>query len=138
MTQLSPITLVYDQIALSIANMLKKQAAGDYVTKQDILEDFNKNLKDIYDKVNSPQTSLELFSNSEPPSSAKMNKFINSMRDDINVSAKQLDFLNAKAVSLFNLFTSEIENEKRKINFSTFQELEPLLANFNFGYFFTF
>jgi hypothetical protein len=33
---------------------------------------------------------------------------------------------------------AEIENEKRKINFSTFQELEPLLANFNFGYFFTF
>ena len=106
MTQLSPITLVYDQIALSIANMLKKQAAGDYITKQDILEDFNKNLKDIYDKINSPQTSLELFTKSEPPSSTKMNKFINSIRDDINVSAKQLDFLNAKAVSLFNLFTS--------------------------------
>ena len=113
MTQLSPITLVYDQIALSIANMLKKQAAGDYVTKQDVLEDFNKNLKDIYDKINSPQTSLELFTKSEPPSSTKMNKFINSIRDDINVSAKQLDFLNAKAVSLFNLFTSEIENEKK-------------------------
>jgi len=113
MTQLSPITLVYDQIALSIANVLKKQAAGDYVTKQDVLEDFNKNLKDIYDKINSPQTSLELFTKSEPPSSTKMNKFINSMRDDINVSAKQLDFLNAKAVSLFNLFTSEIENEKK-------------------------
>ena len=68
---------------------------------------------DIYEKINSPRTSLELFNNSEVPSSAKVNKFINSIRDDINVSAKQLDFLNAKAVSLFNLFTSEIENEKK-------------------------
>jgi hypothetical protein len=25
--------------------------------------------------------------------------------------------------------------EKSKVSFSTFQELEPLLANFNFGYF---
>ena len=113
MAQLSPITLVYDQIAISISNMLKKQAAGEYVTKEDILNDFNKNLKDIYEKANSPQTSLDLFIDSEVPSSKKINKFINSIRDDINVSAKQLDFLNAKAVSLFNLFTSEIENEKK-------------------------
>jgi hypothetical protein len=113
MAQLSPITLVYDQIAMSIAEMLKKQAAGEYVTKEDVLKDFNKNLSEIYDKINSPRTSLELFENSEVPSSTKVNKFINSIRDDINVSAKQLDFLNAKAVSLFNLFTSEIENEKK-------------------------
>jgi hypothetical protein len=29
----------------------------------------------------------------------------------------------------------QTEIEKNKVNFSTFQELEPLLANFNFGYF---
>ena len=40
MAQLSPITLVYDQIAMSIAEMLKKQAAGEYVTKEDVLKDF--------------------------------------------------------------------------------------------------
>jgi hypothetical protein len=28
------------------------------------------------------------------------------------------------------------EIEKSKVNFSTFQELEPLLANFNFGFFY--
>jgi hypothetical protein len=29
-------------------------------------------------------------------------------------------------------------DKNNKVNFSTFQELEPLLANFNFGYFFIF
>jgi hypothetical protein len=33
---------------------------------------------------------------------------------------------------------AQAEMEKSRVNFSTFQELEPLLANFNFGYFFIF
>jgi hypothetical protein len=34
--------------------------------------------------------------------------------------------------------THQAEIEKSKVNSSTFQELEPLLANFNFGNFFIF
>lgn len=115
MTQLSPITLVYDQIALSISDIVKKNNEGKYVTKQDILEDFNKKLTEIYEKVNSPQSSLRLFVNGEPPSSSAVNSFIDTIKDDINVSAKQLDFLNAKAISLFNLFGLELEQEKKYI-----------------------
>ena len=113
MTQLSPVTLVYDQIAIAIAGILSRYNKGEYVTKQDILNDFNASLVDLYQKVNSPKSELQLFMKGEPPSSVKMNKFINTLMDDINVSAKQLDFLSAKAVSVFNLFTSEVENEKK-------------------------
>ena len=113
MTQLSPVTLVYDQIAIAIAGILTRYNRGEYVTKQDILDDFNASLVDLYQKVNSPKSELQLFMKGEPPSSVKMNKFINTLMDDINVSAKQLDFLSAKAVSVFNLFTSEVENEKK-------------------------
>lgn len=115
MTQLSPITLVYDQIALSVSDIVRKNNEGKYATKQDILEDFSKKLTEIYDKVNSPQSSLNLFVNGEPPSSSTFNHFINALKDDINVSAKQLDFLNAKAISLFNLFALEIEQEKKYV-----------------------
>ena len=115
MTQLSPITLVYDQIALCVSDIARKNNEGQYTTKQDILEDFNKKLTEIYDKVNSPQSSLSLFVNGEPPSSSTFNSFINTLKDDINVSAKQLDFLNAKAISLFNLFAIEIEQEKKYV-----------------------
>lgn len=113
MTQLSPVTLVYDQIAIAIAGILSRYNRGEYVTKQDILDDFNASLVDLYQKINSPKSELQLFMKGEPPSSVKMNKFINTLMDDINVSAKQLDFLSAKAVSVFNLFTSEVENEKK-------------------------
>lgn len=115
MTQLSPITLVYDQIALSVSDIIRKKNEGLYTTKQDILEDFNKKLSDIYEKANSPQASLQLFVDGEPPSSATINAFVNAMRDDINVSAKQLDFLNAKAISLFNFFALEVEQEKKYV-----------------------
>jgi len=115
MTQLSPITLVYDQIALSVSDIVRKNNEGKYATKQDVLEDFNKKLTEIYDKVNSPQSSLNLFVNGEPPSSSTFNSFINALKDDINVSAKQLDYLNAKAISLFNLFAIEIEQEKKYV-----------------------
>lgn len=115
MTQLSPITLVYDQIALCVSDIVKKNNEGKYATKEDILEDFNKKLTEIYDKVNSPQSSLNLFVNGEPPSSSAFNAFINTIKDDINVSAKQLDFLSAKAISLFNLFAVEVEQEKKYV-----------------------
>jgi len=111
--QLSPITLVYDQIANAISAFLKKYTDGKYITKKDMLEDFNKYLVDIYNTANSPQTKLELYELGEPLSSLKMNKFINLFRDDINTCAKQLDFLNARTISLFNLFTEEIEGEKK-------------------------
>jgi hypothetical protein len=113
MTQLSPITLIYDQVAIAISGILNRYNKGEYVTKEDILNDFNTTLVDVYEKVNSPKSQLQLFTKGEPPSSAKMNKYINTLMDDINVSAKQLDFLSAKAISVFNLFTSEVENEKK-------------------------
>ena len=113
MTQLSPITLIYDQVAIAISGILNRYNKGEYVTKEDILNDFNKTLVDVYEKVNSPKSQLQLFTKGEPPSSVKMNKYINTLMDDINVSAKQLDFLSAKAISVFNLFTSEVENEKK-------------------------
>lgn len=42
MTQLSPITLVYDQIALCVSDIARKNNEGQYTTKQDILEDLEK------------------------------------------------------------------------------------------------
>lgn len=111
--QLSSVTVVYDQISTAVSSFLKKYVDGNYLTKKDMLEDFNKYLRDIYDSSNSPLTKLDLFNLGEPLSSSKMNKFINSVREDINICAKQLDFLNAKTVSIFNLFTEEIEGEKK-------------------------
>lgn len=47
----------------------------------------------------------------EPPVSAKFNRFTRDYSDDINIIAKQIDYLSAKVVSTFNMMTAEIQQE---------------------------
>lgn len=116
MTQLSPYTLAYDQIAKSVADLVEKWSRGDFVTKQDIVNDFNKSLNELYQKIGSAKTEVEQFIKGEPPSSRKMNLFLNNLKQDINNAAKQLDFLSSKTVNVYNLFNAEVESEKKYIN----------------------
>ncbi len=113
MAQLSPLTSIFDQVATSLSAIADKLKNGKYITKQDLISDFNQALNDAYQNVDSFNTKLDLFAKGEPPTSTKINKFVNSLKNDINISAKQLDYLTAKTISVFNLFTSEIENEKK-------------------------
>lgn len=113
MAQLSPSTSIFDQVATSLSSIADKLKNGKYITKQDLISDFNQALSDAYKNIDSFNTSLDLFTKGEPPTSTKINKFVNSLKNDINISAKQLDYLTAKTISIFNLFTSEIENEKK-------------------------
>lgn len=113
MAQLSPSTSVFDQVAIALSSLVEKINNGNFVTKEEILENFNKVLNDAYNNMGSITTKIDFISKGEPPSSAKMNKFFSSLKNDINISAKQLDYLLAKTISAFNLFTSEIENEKK-------------------------
>ena len=113
MAQLSPSTSVFDQVATSIGNLLDKIRAGKYVAKEEILEDLNKIMSDAYNNIGGMTTKIDFIAQGEPPSSQKMNKFFSTLKNDINISAKQLDYLLAKTISVFNLFTSEIENEKK-------------------------
>jgi len=113
MAQLSPSTSIFDQVATSLSAIAEKLKNGKYVTKQDLISDFNQALNEAYKNIDSFNTKLDLLTKGEPPTSTKMNKFVNSLKNDINISAKQLDYLTAKTISVFNLFTSEIENEKK-------------------------
>jgi len=113
MAQLSPSTSIFDQVATSLSSIAEKLKSGKYITKQDLISDFNQVLTEAYQNIDSFNTKLDLFAKGEPPTSTKMNKFVNSLKNDINISAKQLDYLTAKTISIFNLFTSEIENEKK-------------------------
>ena len=116
MTQLSPITLIYDQVAIAISGILNRYNKGEYVTKEDILNDFNTTLVDVYEKVNSPKSQLQLFTKGEPPSSAKMNKYINTLMDDINVPhshRKNQPFLEDLIFFKKNVFFTFSELNKR-------------------------
>ena len=62
--------------------------------------------------MGAPLTQYDPFIKGEPPMSSKVNLFFEGSTSDINVAAGQIDALNAKSISVFNLFTKEIENEK--------------------------
>lgn len=113
MTQLSPYTVAYDQIARAVATLAEKWSKGDYVTKQDAVEDFNQSLNELYSSIGSTKTKVEQFIKGEPPSSQKINSFFNGFKEDINLAAKQLDYLSSKVVNIYNLLNSEIESEKK-------------------------
>jgi hypothetical protein len=113
MTQLSPNTSVFDQVAVGLNEILNKKKEGKYILKEEILYDFNRLLSEAYENIGSISSKLELLSKGEPPSSEKINRYFSNLKNDINISSKQLDYLLAKTVSAYNLFFSEIENEKK-------------------------
>lgn len=112
MTQLSPDTSIFDQVAVGLTEIISKKNQGKYITKEQILEDFNKLLNNAYRNLNTAVGEIELIAKGEPPSSEKMNRFFSDLKNNINITAKQLDYLLAKTISIFNLFNTEIENEK--------------------------
>jgi hypothetical protein len=113
MAQLSAFTSIFDRVATSLFELVDKINKGKYLTKEEIIQDFNNALNDAYNNIDTLGTKLELLTKGEPPSSQKMNTFFSSLKNDVNISAKQLDYLLAKTISVFNMFTSEIENEKK-------------------------
>lgn len=116
MTQLSTYTIVYDQIAKAVAVLYERWNKGQYITKEDLLKDFNDVLSGLYNSVGTVNTQVDQYVKGEPPSSKKYNNFITGLRDDINIATKQVDYLNAKVIEIFNLVTSELESEKNYIN----------------------
>lgn len=116
MTQLSPFTSIFDKVAVGISSIMDKKNQGKYVFKEEIISDFNKILNDAYRNIDTLNTNIDLIAQGEPPSSSKMNRFFSDLKNDINISSKQLDYLLAKTISVFNLFSSQIENEKKYSN----------------------
>ena len=83
MAQLSPSTSIFDQVATSLSAIADKLKSGKYITKQDLVSDFNQALNEAYKNIDSFNTKLDLFAKGEPPTSTKMNKFVNSLKNDI-------------------------------------------------------
>ena len=63
-----------------------------------------------------PLTDLNLFIKGEPPISSKFNAFTTNYSTDINIIAKQLDYLAATIISSNNIFAAEVEQENNFIN----------------------
>jgi hypothetical protein len=113
MTQLSANTTIFDQIAKSIAQFSSDYLSGKFKTKDEMMQKYSEIVRSLSADFQKPLTKVDLFVKGEPPVSSKVNDFSKSLSDDINILSRQIDNLSAKTISTFNLFTQEIENEKR-------------------------
>ena len=115
MTQVSSNTLAYDQIYLKLRQFYLKEMNNQFKSKQDRLEEYNKILAELHQSIMGPLAKFDPFIKGEPPFSEKFNKFSSDFTTDINTAAKQIDYVNAKLINGFNLFSQEIENEKKYV-----------------------
>lgn len=115
MAQVSSNTLTYDQIYLKIRDFYFKELRNDFGSNQERLAEYKKLLNDIYQNVGGPTTEFIPYIKGEPPVSAKFNKYSLDIGRDLSLISKQIDYLNAKVVNSFNLFSQEVESEKNYV-----------------------
>lgn len=113
MTQLASSTLSYDQIFFKIRDFFSANNNKSFRTLEDQNSAYKKLIKEIYDNIGNQVSKYDPYIKGEPLSSRKANIFSKTYAEDLNIVGRQLDFLAAKAVSIFNLFSTELETEKK-------------------------
>jgi len=116
MAQLSTGTIYYDQIIIKIQGFIAKYQNNKSASYSEIAKEYNTLVTEINKYAGTQISKYQPVVKGEPPSSKKINKFIQSVSDDLNIIAKQLDYQTAMFVSTFNLFNAEVEKEARFIN----------------------
>lgn len=113
MTQLASTTLSYDQIYFKIRDFYVNKRNQVFKTLEDESEAYGKLLRDIFSSLGSPIAKYDPYIKGEPPRSEKINHFSRTYGDDLNIVGRQLDYIAAKTINTFNMFSLEVENEKK-------------------------
>lgn len=113
MTQLSANLLTYQQLLIKVSRLINVVNSRGIFSKEEIASEYSNILTEVREQIGAPLTQYYPFIKGEPPISSKVNLFFDGCSTDLNAIASQVDFLNAKSISIFNLFSTEIENEKR-------------------------
>jgi len=113
MTQLSANLLTYQQLLIKVSRLINVVNSRGIFSKEEIASEYSNILTEVQKQIGAPLTQYDPFIKGEPPISSKINLFFDGCSTDLNTIATQVDFLNAKSINIFNLFSTEIENEKR-------------------------
>ena len=116
MAQLSTNTIFYDQLIKAVQEFLRKYSNNQISSHDEMAHDMQELITFVNRYSGSPTTQYEQVIKGEPPSSAKFNRFVSGIADDLNIAAKQLDYQSAQIVSLYNMFNAEIEKENQFTN----------------------
>jgi hypothetical protein len=113
MTQLSANLLTYQQLLIKVSKLINVVNSRGIFSKEEIASEYSNILTEVQQQIGAPLTQYDPFIKGEPPISSKINLFFDGCSTDLNAIASQVDLLNAKSINIFNLFSTEIENEKR-------------------------
>jgi len=116
MTQASSNTLVLSQIFMKLSDFYQKDLNGLFKDDSDRLEEYTEIMSQLYERVSRPLTSIDPYIKGEPPFSDKMNKFTQSLAQDINAVTLDIDYLSAKTVNVFNMMKTNVDKEKKYLD----------------------
>lgn len=116
MAQVSSSTLVLSQIFIKLSDFYQKDLNGLFKDDAQRLEEYTQIMSDLYEKVSQPLTYLDPYIKGEPPFSEKMNRFTQSLAQDINAVTVDVDYLSAKTVNVFNMFKTHVDKEKKYLD----------------------
>lgn len=118
MTQFSPSVMAQVQAMTKLREFQEYITLGKANDVDDILARIDDILSSYEGSVGAPMTEYDPVWRGEPPDSSKMNKFISSLNNDLNVMAEQLDVLTASALWSHNYATTllgQADNENKRV-----------------------
>lgn len=111
MGQFSPDTSSYDSAVYKISNFFDRYYNNQFKTNEEFINEYHNLLSEVKNAASGVISTYNPIIKGQPPTSLQMIKFSSDITADSVVLAKQIDYLSAKTVSSYNLFTSEIEKE---------------------------
>lgn len=144
MTQASPTVLLYEQAAVLVNEILTEFRSGSLQTIEELSERLRDTLTRYQTTAGRPLMEFEALADGEPPLSAKMNRFWDAAKHDVNILQRQVDLLRASSIFVHNSIAAEVvrsrqENAKVRNKLATLQlystsaDSSVIVFNENFG-----
>lgn len=112
MTQSAPTVLLYGQALVLLKELQQEYQGGAIRTLQELTERLRAVLSQYQTTAGFPFLRFDPVVETEPPLSAKMNRYWQDLQYDITLIQQQLDILKASSVFTHNLLATEVLRAK--------------------------
>lgn len=119
MAEMVPSVLLYAQANSLLEELKEAQASGSVKDTSDLIQQLSSVLSNFSERAGRPMLEYEPIDETEPPSSAKTNRFWKRAQKDINILQQQVDLLRAATVFSHNLVATEVmhaRNDNARVN----------------------
>lgn len=112
MPNLIPSDMLFSQVDAKLGELSAAVREGFVREPLDVISKMEELLTEYQRNAGGPLTDYELLVRSEPPSSAKTNRFWRYARYDIGVLKRQLDVLRAATILTYNITSTQVNEIK--------------------------